>query len=254
MDDLTQFTKLGAMLYVIIFSIGISFGFILNAFSRHFIKKGEACHTLAANSRFPDLTNSTPADNSDQKEFKISYGLDFLAGTMFGLCALVLHVKFGLGLTFLSLIFFFAMLIAVFRIDMEAMIIPDAITLNGAAAGFVLSLFNYDSYMDWQSSLVGMLIGTVILYIPALLFRLFKGQDGLGGGDIKLLAMIGSFTGAHGVLFTIFLASLSGYLFGAARTFFQRMSSEAPIPFGPFISSGAIIYILLGKSVVDNYF
>jgi leader peptidase (prepilin peptidase)/N-methyltransferase len=83
---------------------------------------------------------------------------------------------------------------------------------------------------------------------------LFKGKDGLGGGDIKLFAMIGSFTGAHGVLFTIFLASLTGYLFGAARTFFQRISSDASIPFGPFISSAAIIYILWGKTVIDNYF
>ena len=246
--------KLVMMLYVIIFLIGISVGFVLNSFSRHYIEKVDASHMRFGNSRFSDFINSTPGDNSGQEELRISNRKDFAAVIVFALCAVVLHVKFGMGLTFLSFILFFALLFAIFRIDLEAMIIPDAITLNGAMAGFALSLFNYDSSMDWQSSLAGMLIGAMVLYIPAFLYRLFKGQDGIGGGDIKLLAMIGSFTGAHGVLFTIFLASLAGYLFGAARTFFQRMSSEASIPFGPFISSAAIIYILLGKSVIDNYF
>ncbi|MFH0959728.1 MAG: A24 family peptidase [Pseudomonadota bacterium] len=168
--------------------------------------------------------------------------------------AVLLFIKFGVGLNFFAVIIFCASLLAVFRIDMQVMIIPDAITVNGAIAGFILSSLKYDPYMDWKSSLTGILLGAVTLYVPAYIFRIFKGTDGVGGGDIKLIAMVGSFVGAQGVLFTLLLASLTGYLFGLGWAICRKVSSNAVIPFGPFISSSAVLYVLCGKTIINNIF
>ena len=73
---------------------------------------------------------------------------------------------------------------------------------------------------------------------------MIKGSDGLGGGDIKLMAMVGTFTGVQGVIFTLFVASLSGCIAGLIGFFYKRISSDSLIPFGPFISSSRdFVYI-----------
>jgi leader peptidase (prepilin peptidase)/N-methyltransferase len=76
----------------------------------------------------------------------------------------------------------------------------------------------------------------------------------MGGGDVKLLAMIGVFTGWQGVLFTLFSASLIGSVIGIAWVYINHKDMKAAIPFGPFLSIGALIYLLWGPPMIGWYF
>ncbi len=238
--------------YLLIFLAGISAGSLVNILCRHFMKRsGSTCpHTTRSS-----LTNFAKVSRSlslQREKLKTVDWKELLTELVSGIGALLLFSKFGLGLEFFALTVFCSILLLVFRIDMQAMIIPDAITLSGTMVGFIFSLLNYDPFMDWKSSLIGIMVGIGLLYVPAYIFRLLKGTDGIGGGDIKLIGMVGSFIGAQGVLFTILIASLGGYFFGLTGVICQRISSRAVIPFGPFISLAAAFYVFWGKTTIQN--
>ncbi len=167
--------------------------------------------------------------------------------------SMALYLRFGLTPAYGMFLVFCAALSAVFWIDLENMIIPDAITLNGTAIGVISAVAGLIPPMDWKSSILGVVLGIGLLYIPALAYKKLRGAEGLGGGDIKLLAMIGSFCGPEGVLFVIFFSSLAGSMTGIFGMIFRGAASTAPIPFGPFLSSSAVFYVFAGRNIV-NYF
>ena len=105
-----------------------------------------------------------------------------------------------------------------------------------------------------MDSLLGVLLGGGSLFAVAWGYYLIRRQEGMGGGDIKLLAMIGAATGIKGVLFTIFAGSLSGTIIGIILMATQGNSDmKFKIPFGPYLSLGAIIYIFFGEPVIQWY-
>ncbi len=238
--------------YPLIFLAGFSLGRLVNIVCQYFVDKIGSNHLQTTRSSLIGSTNSTLMSRSRKERLETHKWGELVTELVSAVGAVLLFIKFGVSLNFFAVIIFCASLLAVSRIDMQAMIIPDAITLSGTIVGFILSSLNYDPYMDWKSSLAGILIGFGMLYVPAYIFRLMKGTDGLGGGDIKLIGMVGSFIGAQGVLFTIFLASLTGYFFGLARAICRKIPSNAVIPFGPFISSSAIFYVFFGKIIINN--
>ena len=240
--------------YPLIFLAGFSLGRLVNIVLQYFVDKIGPNHLQTTRSSLIGSTNSTLMSRSRKERLETHKWGELVTELVSAVGAVLLFIKFGVSLNFFAVIIFCASLLAVSRIDMQAMIIPDAITLSGTIVGFILSSLNYDPYMDWKSSLAGILIGFGMLYVPAYIFRLMKGTDGLGGGDIKLIGMVGSFIGAQGVLFTIFLASLTGYFFGLARAICYKIPSNAVIPFGPFISSSAVFYLLCGKTIINNIF
>lgn len=154
--------------------------------------------------------------------------------------------QLGVDLLFISL------LINIAFIDLDTFLIPDVLSLTGIVLGFLSSFMSIR--VSWPESLMGILIGGGALYAVASLYRLLRKQDGMGGGDIKLLAMIGAFIGALGVVFTIVAASLVGTIVGLA---FMRKSEKniagTMIPFGPFLSLGAVIFYLWGEELLDMY-
>jgi len=166
---------------------------------------------------------------------------------------MALYLRFGLTPAYGMFFVFSAALCAVFWIDLEHMIIPDAITLNGAVIGVLASVAGLIPPVDWKSSLCGVALGIGILYVPALIYHKIRRAEGLGGGDIKLLAMIGAFCGPEGVLFVIFFSSLAGSITGLFGMIFRGSAPTAPIPFGPFLSSSAVFYVFVGRNIV-NYF
>lgn len=145
-------------------------------------------------------------------------------------------------------------MVVVFGIDLDHMIIPDVISLNGIAIGIIASLVGFIPDMDWKSSLIGCFLGGAVLYVPAAIYERIRGIEGLGGGDIKLLAMIGSFTGIHGVLFVLFFSSLIGSLAAFIGIAMRGAGAKTPIPFGPFLTSAAVAYVLVGDIVIDFFF
>ena len=138
-------------------------------------------------------------------------------------------------------------------IDIDHRIIPDTISLPGIPIGFLLASLVLPS-MNYKTSLAGILTGGGSLLAVAWIYNLITKKEGMGGGDIKLLAMIGAFTGWKGVLFTIFVASATGTLAGIAVMLKTKKGMKLAVPFGPFLSIGAILYIFFGTALISWYF
>ncbi|NLA76063.1 MAG: prepilin peptidase, partial [Deltaproteobacteria bacterium] len=143
-------------------------------------------------------------------------------------------------------------LICIGFIDLEHQIIPDVISIPGIIAGLFFSLVV--NHIPWVESLAGILAGGGILYLVAVLFEFLMIKEGMGGGDIKLLAMIGAFLGWKALPFVILVSSLSGSIIGGAALILNKRGIRTKIPFGPFLALGAILYIFFGKEILKWYF
>jgi len=146
---------------------------------------------------------------------------------------------------------FVAALIVISVIDFDHQIIPDVISLPGIVIGLLLSVLGYGPPLI--DSAAGVLLGGGLLYAVAIGYHAMTGREGMGGGDIKLLAMIGAFLGWKNVLVTLVLGSLSGALIGIALILAHGGDSKAPIPFGPFLALGALCALLFGDPLVHWY-
>jgi leader peptidase (prepilin peptidase)/N-methyltransferase len=148
--------------------------------------------------------------------------------------------------------YFLAALVACTFIDLDHWILPDKITLPGIAVGIVGSFFLPTAAFLW--SLAGVLIGGGILYLVAWTYERATGKDGLGGGDIKFLAMVGAFLGAQGALVTLVLASMIGSLIGIFLIAFRGKRGSTAIPFGPFLALGSLSAFFFGQPLWQWYF
>jgi len=168
-----------------------------------------------------------------------------------GLLTLLLFLKFGPTLTFLVLFIFCSSLVAITFIDIDHQIIPDVISLPGIVIGFGLSFFL--PYLGWRDSLIGLIAGGGSLLFVAYAYQLLTGKEGMGGGDVKLMAMMGAFLGWRSVPFIIFAASLVGSIIGVGLMVARGRDAKLAIPFGPFLAFSAILYIFYGNSIIDWY-
>ncbi len=166
--------------------------------------------------------------------------------------ALGTYFKFGISLEALMVFGFICALLVATFIDIDHRIIPDVISLPAIPAGFIASFFL--SSLSWKDSLLGILCGGGILLAVAWLYYRITGKEGMGGGDVKLLAAIGAFTGWQGVIFTVFVSSLVGSISGFILMGRSGKTMKMAIPFGPFLSLGAIIYLFRGQELVRWYF
>jgi len=169
-----------------------------------------------------------------------------------GMFAVVLFYKFGIGQVMVYWFIFTSVLITISFIDIDHQIIPDVISLPGILV--FASSFYFLPEMTLKNTLLGIVAGGGSLYAVAFLYYLLKKQEGMGGGDIKLLAMIGAAIGIKGVFFTIFAGSLLGTFFGLLIMIYTKIAdSKLKIPFGPFLSMGAILYIFFGEQLILWY-
>jgi leader peptidase (prepilin peptidase)/N-methyltransferase len=174
-----------------------------------------------------------------------------------GLLTLFLFLKFGPSLTFLAMFLFCSALVVITFIDLEHQIIPDAISLPGIPVGFAVSFFIEDMYsgaqLGWLNSLTGILVGGGSLLLVAYGYEFLTKKEGMGGGDIKLLAMMGAFLGWKSVPFIIFVSSLVGSVIGVTVMAAQKKDAKLALPFGPFLALGAIAYIFYGRQLIQWY-
>ncbi len=168
-----------------------------------------------------------------------------------GILTLLLFLRFGPTLAFATLFLFCSALVVITFIDIEHQIIPDEISLPGIAVGFILSFF-IPGY-SWLNSLLGILLGGGSLLLVAWAYHRLTGKDGMGGGDVKLLAMMGAFLGWKAVLFILFASSLIGSIAGVSIMLLQKKDSKLAIPFGPYLASAAVLYIFYGRSLIRWY-
>lgn len=141
-------------------------------------------------------------------------------------------------------------LIVLFGIDLEHQILPNVITLPGIALGLLLSTIAPPGILD---AAIGALLGGGILYAIAAAYYLWRREEGMGMGDVKMLAMIGAFLGWKAVLVTLVLASFSGALIGIAMLAGQKGDMKFALPFGTFLSLGALLAMFAGDPLISWY-
>jgi leader peptidase (prepilin peptidase)/N-methyltransferase len=141
-------------------------------------------------------------------------------------------------------------LIVLFGIDLEHQILPNSITLPGIVIGLLFSLVAPPGIKD---ALIGTLLGGGILYAIAYAYFLWRREEGMGMGDVKMLAMIGAFLGWKAVLVTIVLASLSGAVIGVGMMSMQKGDMKYALPFGTFLALGALAAMFVGEPLVAWY-
>jgi len=157
------------------------------------------------------------------------------------------YLRFGFTPMGFSAALLSSMLLVLSVIDLHHKIIPDEISLSGIAIGFFLCFWT--QHITWIDSLIGILIGGGIFYAIAAGYEKITGREGLGGGDIKLLGMIGAWLGYESVPLVILISSVLGSVVGITLMIIQRKSAKTEIPFGPFLSLATLIDLYFGPFI-----
>jgi len=181
---------------------------------------------------------------------RISFQYPLIEGVT-ALGSLILFLKFGPSLSYLFYFSFVAALIVITVIDLYHQIIPDVISLPGIGVGLLGSLLI--PQINFRDSLIGVLSGGGSLFVVATLYQWLFKREGMGGGDIKLLAMIGAFLGWKAVILTILLSSLIGSITGMIMMVLKGKDFKYAIPFGPFLSLGAVISLFYQNEIIFWY-
>jgi leader peptidase (prepilin peptidase)/N-methyltransferase len=168
-----------------------------------------------------------------------------------GLLAIALFMKYGPSMQFLLLFLFSSALLIITFIDLAHQIIPDAISIPGIPCGIGASLLM--PMVSWQESLLGILAGGGLLLFIAVGYKWITGREGMGGGDIKLLAMMGAWLGWKAIPFIILASSLIGIVVGGGTGLLLKKGLRAKIPFGPFLAIASLIYIFFGPEIIRWY-
>jgi leader peptidase (prepilin peptidase)/N-methyltransferase len=169
-----------------------------------------------------------------------------------GALAVALFLRLGPTLAFAGYFAFAAALVVITFIDLDHQIIPDVISLPGIVIGLAFSLVS--PLVTPIDALIGTLVGGGTLLSVAWLYQTFRGQEGMGGGDIKLLAMIGAFLGWKSIFVTLFVGSVIGSIIGVVVMLYEGADTKLAIPFGPFLAGGALVYLFWGDRILAFYF
>jgi leader peptidase (prepilin peptidase)/N-methyltransferase len=172
--------------------------------------------------------------------------IEALTAVMFGFACWY----YGPGVLLASRLVFGCALIVLFAIDLEHHLLPNAITLPGIIVGVVFSFF---AEPGWKASLIGVLVGGGLLYGVAEVYYRVRHEEGLGMGDVKMLAMVGAFLGWKLTLLTLMLASLSGTVIGLSLIVSGRGGMKYALPFGTFLALGAAAAATVGSPLLTWY-
>lgn len=167
------------------------------------------------------------------------------------LMAVALFMRYGPTVHFLLLLLFSAALMIITFIDLDHQIIPDAVSIPGILCGIGASLFI--PTISWLDSLLGILVGGGLLLLVAVGYKWVTGREGMGGGDIKLLAMMGAWLGWKAIPFILLASSLIGLLIGGGSGLLSKKGLRAKIPFGPFLAVASLLYIFFGTEIIRWY-
>lgn len=167
------------------------------------------------------------------------------------LSSFFLFITFGVSLSFIYYFSFVAALIVITVIDLYYQIIPDVISLPGIVIGLLGSLII--PQITFWASLIGIISGGGSLFLVATAYQWLFKREGMGGGDVKLLAMIGAFLGWKAVILTILLSSFIGSIIGITVMLIKGKDFKYAIPFGPFLALGAVISLFYGEQLINWY-
>jgi len=153
----------------------------------------------------------------------------------------------GVSLVSLKYLIFVSLLVVVAGTDINTRLIPNAVTYPGMAVGFILSLFIPG--ISFLQSIVGLLVCGGVVYLLA-----WASKGGMGGGDIKLMGMMGAFLGWDAGLLALFVGALLGSVVGIARIALGKQKRRDPMPFGPFLAVGGLISAFFAPSILSFIF
>jgi leader peptidase (prepilin peptidase)/N-methyltransferase len=148
------------------------------------------------------------------------------------------------------LIFIFGLVVCTF-IDLDHMILPDEFTLSGIVIGLVGAALN--PQREFLDAFFGVLMGGGFLWGMAYVYYLLTKNEGMGGGDIKLLAWIGALLGWKAIPFVIMSSAIIGSVVGLIAARQQKAGLKTVIPFGPYLALGAVIYLFGGQTIALWY-
>ena len=143
-------------------------------------------------------------------------------------------------------------------IDLQRHIIPYPfsiysvpVAIGGAA---LLGWLGYHEGPTWQQSAVGAAIGGGFLALVALVYKILRRDEGMGGGDAQLLALLGGYFGAYpGVLYVLMIGATAGALIGSLSLLLRRKGFRTRIPFGPFLALGALVWLFFGEHIFGAF-
>jgi leader peptidase (prepilin peptidase)/N-methyltransferase len=168
-----------------------------------------------------------------------------------GAASVVSFYRHGVSLEYLVELAFIAAMVALVFIDFDHQILPNAITLPGAVLG--LAVAGPRSDLAFLDALLGAALGAGSLFLVAEFYFRLRRIEGLGMGDVKMMAMVGAFVGWKGVLLTLFLGSLAGTLVGLVVMARQKGDLRTKLPFGTFLGLGAIATAYGGDRLISWY-
>jgi leader peptidase (prepilin peptidase)/N-methyltransferase len=163
----------------------------------------------------------------------------------------VLHyLILGADIILIPRLLFASALIVLFAIDLEHHLLPNVITLPGIVVGLAFSTMTPPGLVD---ALIGALAGGGVLWILGEAYYRYSGQEGMGGGDVKMLAMIGAFLGWKLMVLTLVLSSFLGALVGALMLALRKGGMKSALPYGTFLALAALFSSLVGDPLVNWY-
>lgn len=184
----------------------------------------------------------------------------FLVEILTGIVSLALFYKYGLTVDFAAFLFLMYILLAVFFIDLDHQIIPNELVIVGLLGGVILFAYNlflpFQIYADhlWWNPLLGLVVGSGFLLGVSLIgLALYKGDEVMGMGDVKLFAPIGLFLGWRMTLLALFASVVLGGMSSLLLILLGKATRKSMIPFGPFIVIGVFITIMWGWDIVRWY-
>jgi leader peptidase (prepilin peptidase)/N-methyltransferase len=168
-----------------------------------------------------------------------------------GAASVAAFLRHGASLPFVCELAFVAAMVALVFIDFDHQILPNSITLPGAAIG--LALAGPRAEISFVDAALGALLGAGLLFLVAEAYFRLRKVEGLGMGDVKMMAMVGAYVGWKGVLLTLFLGSLSGTFVGVAVMASSKGGLRTKLPFGTFLGMGAIATVYIGERLIGWY-
>jgi leader peptidase (prepilin peptidase)/N-methyltransferase len=168
-----------------------------------------------------------------------------------GVLPVLLVMRFGLSVPSLVYWLLSCVLLVLSFIDLDLRIIPDRVTLPGIVVGIIVAPLV--GLVGFWGSLLGVVVGGGTLYLIGVLGELFLKKESMGGGDVKLAAMLGAFMGWKLVLISLFAAFFIGAVVGVIVMARKPKNWDSSLPFGPFIAIGAVLALLWGESALAWY-
>jgi leader peptidase (prepilin peptidase)/N-methyltransferase len=167
-----------------------------------------------------------------------------------GVVCVAAYFLFGPSPLLGARLLFACSMIVLFVVDLQHRILPNVITVPGIVVGFLFSLFLPPG---WISSLIGIVAGGGVLLLMAEMYYRLRKEEGLGMGDVKMLAMIGAFLGWKLMLVTLVLSSFLGSFIGIAMIVLKKGDMKYALPFGTFLAIGAIVASVSGDAILRWY-